>query len=280
MTISVESLGLELSYEAQYQIISLEAMGGADSLRSALTRLPGFFSETSKRLGSLLSAAVGDFWRPKDLNSVAQELAHRPYQELRKKEFPSIPGVKVDYLTYSEALAKDADLCARVSQEVIKPLTSAIALFLSDRDRLASNRPMEEILHISADPYNKQSQATAKLLDPKKHMEVQPYDKLIRRQNDWAFIAKNAGAISQAFDTSDHAAFSFSVERLNDLLSKLMNRVTHQPELYRVSSASLEAISRSAYAAAQAVEFYGLTYKRASAFELAMTRMVEMARSF
>jgi hypothetical protein len=271
--------GLSLSLDAQYRTISIEAQGSTDSLQSALSRLPSFFKDVNDKLSQVFQSSIDAFWKPKDLSWAAGVLQKHNYMDLRETELPALPSLRSDYLTYTRALAKDAELSRTVLRQYIEPLAKAVAVYLGDKDGLRQRHPVETLHHFDLKPFSAQLRVTSRLLDPTRAMAMQPYGRLIRRQNDWSEVLKHIDDISRIFAEADHASFSYSVERVNDLLGKLLRRVTEEPEAYKVSGPTLDVLTKAAYVTATAVEFYGLTYKRAMALEEAMEHLVEAVKA-
>lgn len=277
--IDVTRVPLGLSLDAQYRTIALEAQGGHDSLQSALSRLPAFFKEVSGKLSQVFQSSIDAFWKPKDLSWAAGVLMHHDYMTLRTIEMPALPTLRSDYLTYTAALADDAKLCATILRQYLDPLASAVAYFLANQDHLAQHHPVDELHHFDLKKFDQHLKATGRLLDPKHAEGLKPYGKLIKRQNDWHEILAHVETIGKVFRESDHAAFAYSVERVNELLNKLLRRVSDEPDTYRLSGPTLDVLTKAAYVTATAVEFYGLTYKRAMNLEVAMQSLVEAVKA-
>ena len=271
--------GLSLSLDAQYRTISVEAQGNGESLQSALSRLPSFFKDVNGKLSQVFKLSIDAFWNPKDLSWAAGVLQKHNYMDLREKDLPALPSLRTDYQTYTAALADDAALANTVHRQYIEPLTKAIAGYLGDKDGLVQHHPVDTLHHFDLKAFTRHMQRTARLVDPSRAVPLQPYGKLIKRQNDWIPVLKHIDDITKVFAQADHAAFAYSVERVNDLLGKLLRRVTEEPEAYRVSGPTLDVLTKAAYVTATAVEFYGLTYKRAMALEEAMEKLVEAVKA-
>lgn len=268
-----------LSLEAQYRTISVEAQGNPESVQSALARLPSFFKEVSAKLGDVFKSSIDAFWKPKDLNWAAATLQKHNYMDLRETLMPALPSLRTDYLTYITALDEDAKLASRVLHDYLEPLTKATAIYLGSHDDLGSHHPVETLMHFELKPFDLALKRTGRLLDPVRAEPTQLYGKLIKRQNDWPVILAHFSSLTKIFAQTDHAAFLYSVDRANDLLGKLLQRVSDDPSAYRISGPTLDGLTKAAYVTATAVEFYGLTYKRAMALEEAMERLVETVKN-
>jgi len=271
--------GLSLSLDAQYRTISVEAQGSGESLQSALSRLPSFFKDVNAKLSQAFKNSLDAFWKPKDLAWAAAVLQKHNYMDLRDTPLPALPSLRSDYLTYTAALDEDAKLAGTVLRQYIEPLAKAVAEYLGDKDGLMAHHPVDTLHHYDLKVFSHAMQRTARLLDPVHAEPTQPYGKLIKRQNDWTAVIGHIDHIGHVFAEADHAAFAYSVERVNDLLGKLLRRVTEEPDAYRVSGPTLDVLTKAAYVTATAIEFYGLTYKRAMALEAAMQSLVDAVKA-
>jgi hypothetical protein len=268
----------ELSLEAHYRTISVEANAGEASLQQAITRLPMFFKAAKTRLSEALAYPISAMFPAKNLEWAAHELATIPYQILRTKTFPSVPGVKVDYLAYTEQLAADAKLVDAIEKEYLDPFITYLSGRLNSPDGLRSMKPDTSLNHINLSELNKHAGMMGRLINVKDDAPTKPYDKLIRRQGDWADIVKHSQAINLTFTKSDHDRFTAKADRLNALLGTLIQRLTAEHDAYKVSGPVLKNIIDASYACATAVEFYGLTYRRALVLDQALTQLVDQVK--
>jgi hypothetical protein len=265
--------------QEQFDTISTEAMAGEPSLQQALTRLPGFFKEIGVKLKGALAEPIDNLFRPKNLAWAASQLAGFNYADLRTVEMPAIPGVKVDYLTYTRVLAMHAQYAGTIEAQFLTPLITYLAKKLSNPEALRSMHEQNpELDHIVMTDLNALNRKMVACLDTKHDDSEKPYGKLIKRNQDWHEVAMHAAAINMAFSQSDHVRFEAQVDRLNTLLGTLLSRASQDPMIYKLSGPTITRISGAAYITATAVEFYGLTYRRALVLDHTVNEIVDAVK--
>lgn len=268
----------ELSLEAHYRTISVEANAGEASLQQAITRLPMFFKAAKARLTDALAQPIAAMFPAKNLEWAAHELSKIPYQILRTKDFPAVPGVKADYLSYTEQLAADAKLVEMIEKDYFDPFIVYLSGRLNSPDGLRSMKPDTSLDHINLSELNKHTGMMGRLINVKDDAPAKPYDKLIRRQADWHPIVQHIQAVNLAFTKSDHDRFAAKYDRLNSLLGTLIQRLTAEHDAYKISAPVLKAILDASYTCANSVEFFGLTYRRALVLDQAMTQLIDQVK--
>lgn len=268
----------ELSLESQYETLTLEAMAGDSSLQQALTRLPEFFKAVKKKVADAIEHPIDALFPTKNLEWAASQLIAVPYPHMRTQQVPCVAGIKVDYLTYTERLADDAKLCRRFENEFLDPYVAYLSGKLNNPDGLRSMRPDDSLEHINLKELNVHNTAMNKLLDVHDEKMSKPYGKLIRRNADWPEVIAHSRVIHEAFTQSDHERFKGKFERANVLLGSLIQRLTADQDAYKVSAPVLKAIVDAAYAIATAVEYYGITYRRARALDFALDQLIESVK--
>lgn len=269
---------MNLSLQAQYDTLSVEALAGESSLQKALTRLPAFFKAVGTKLTEAVAQPIQALFVPKDIAWAASELAKTNYADMRAVNLPCVPGVKVDYLTYVAVLDEAAQYAKQLEVLFLDPLITYLAGKLNQPDGLRSLAPDPSLQDLTLTTLNQLNKAIAQVTDSHRDMAYQPYGKLIKRNADWAAVVSHAEAIHQAFVETDHLAFQRKVQRVDELLGLLIQRVTHDHELYKVSGKALTLLAEKAYFTATAVEFYGLTYRRASVLDYQLGQLVEAVR--
>lgn len=268
----------ELSLEAYHRTISIEANAGGASLQQAITRLPMFFKAAKARLTDALSHPIVAMFPAKNLEWAASQLATIPYPMLRTKSFPSVPSMKVDYLSYTDALANDAKLAGELEKAYLEPFIAHLSALVNSPDALRSMKPDTSLDHINLNELNKHTVAMGHLIDVRNDAPVKHYDKLIRRQADWPVIVTHVMAINRAFTQSDHDRFTAKVDRLNALLGTLIQRLTADHDAYKVSGPVLKKLVDASFVCASAIEFYGMTYRRALVLDQAMTQFIDQVK--
>lgn len=268
----------ELSLEAYHRTISIEAKAGGDSLQQAITRLPMFFKAAKSRLTDALSHPIAAMFPAKNLNWAANQLATIPYMVLRTKNFPAVPSMKADYLSYTEALAKDAFLAGEVEKNYIEPFIAHLSALVNSPDALRSMKPDNSLDQVNLNDLNKHTAAMGRLIDVRQDAPSKHYDKLIRRQADWAPIVTHVTDINRAFTQSDHERFTSKVDRMSTLLGTLIQRLSADNDAYKVSAPVLKKLVDASFVCATAVEFYGLTYRRALVLDQALTQLIDQVK--
>lgn len=268
----------ELSLEAYHRTISIEANAGGASLQQAITRLPMFFKAAKLRLTDALSHPIEAMFPAKNLEWAASQLATIPYPILRTKSFPSVPSMKSDYLSYTEALANDARLSAGIEKNYLEPFITHLSALVNSPDALRSMKPDNSLEHINLNDLNKHTVAMGHLIDIRHDEPNKHYDKLIRRQADWATIVTHVTSVNVAFTQSDHDRFAGKVDRLNALLGTLIQRLTADHDAYKVSGPVLKKLVDASFVCASAIEFYGVTYRRALVLDQAMTQLIDQVK--
>jgi hypothetical protein len=265
---------LQLSLEAQVNTITLEAASGESSLQQALTRLPMFLKTTTTKLVDALKHPIDSFFPAKNLTWAAEQLSATPYPQMRGVTVPCVPGIKSDYLAYTNQLADDALFCRAMEQNYLDPLIDYLSRKLNNPNGLRSVQPDDSLNHITMDALNHHNQALGKHLDARDDKNTKPYGKVVKNNASWAQIIANCETIHRAFAAADHDRFKSKVDRANELLGTLIQRLTHDKELYRVSGPVLTAVVNAAYVTATAVEYYGLTYRRGLVLDFAIDQLI------
>jgi hypothetical protein len=270
MKLSMDNVPLDL----QYRNIALEAQAGESSLQQAVTRLPEFLKATTKKLVDALSHPIDALFPAKNLHWAVNQLVAVPYPQMRSVEVPCVPGIKVDYRLYTERLADDAKLCKRMEEDYLDPLIDYIARKLSHPDGLKSAQPDDTLSHISMKDLNAHNNAISKCIDAKHGKVSKPYGQIVKRNADWPEILAHSQTIHLAFSQVDHDRFKAKVDRANNLLATLIQRLTQDRDAYKVSSAVLGKVVEVSYVVATAVEYYGMTYRRALILDNALDQLI------
>lgn len=267
-----------LSLEAHHRTITLEARTGTEaSLQQALTRLPEFFKSARKKLVDAFSHPIDALFPAKNLAWAVAQLNEIPYPQMRSVDVPCVPGINVDYLTYTTRLADDARLCKRFEADYFDPFIDFLSRKLNNPDGLRSLAPDASIDHITMAELNVHNAAMGKLLT-KDDKTSKGYSRVIRRNADWAEVMAHSKTIHEVFTQTDHDRFKAKAERANNLLGTLIQRLTHDHELYKISAPVLKTIVDKGYILAVAAEFYGFTYRRALVLDNALDLMIEAVK--
>jgi len=268
-----------VSLESQYRILTLEARAGNASLQQAVTRLPEFLKATTKKLVEALSHPIDALFPARDLHWAVNQLTAIPYPQMRSVNVPAVPGLRCDYLTYTNQLAADALFSQDVETHYLDPLIDYIARKLAHPDGLKNAQPDDTLSHITLAELTAHNAAIRKCLDLKHDQPSKPYGQLIKRNADWPGILANSQTIHGVFTQSDHDRFKAKVDRTNTLLAMLIQRLTHDHNAYKVSATTLTAVVNASYVSATAVEFYGLTYRRALVLDYALDQLIATVQS-
>ena len=270
---------MNLSLEAQYRTISVEAKAGPASLQQALTRLPGFMKETTKRLVEALSHPIDALFPARNLHWAVEQLVAVPYPQMRSVIVPCIPGIRVDYLTYTDRLADDAKFCSQFEAMYLDPLIDYLARKLNNPDGLRSVQPDDALDHMSLKEFNAHNAAMGKVLDLHNDKAQKPYGQLIRRNADWPEILAHSQTIHAVFTQADHDRFKTKFDRAKNLLDTLIQRLTHGgPDAYKISAPVFTKVVDATYVVAHAVELYGLTYRRALVLDFALDQLIDSVK--
>lgn len=268
----------ELSLEAYHRTISIEANAGGNSLQQAITRLPLFFKAAKLRLSDALSQPIAAMFPAKNLEWAVGQLSTIPYPIVRTKNFPCVPSMKVDYLTYTEALASDAVLAGNLEKTYLDPFINHLSALVNSPDSLRSMKPDDSLSHINLTDLNKHTATMSRLIDVRQDAPNKHYDKLIRRQADWPEILSRVATVNRAFTQSDHDRFTGKVDRMSALLGTLIQRLSMDQDAYKVSAPVLKTLVDASFVCATAVEFYGMTYRRALVLDQAMTQLIDLVK--
>jgi hypothetical protein len=268
----------ELSLESQYETLTLEAMAGESSLQQALTRLPEFFKAAKKKVADAFQHPIDALFPAKNLEWAAGQLIATPYPHMRNQQVPCVAGIKTDYLTYTERLADDAKFCRRLEAEYLDPFIAYLSAKLNNPDGLRSVRPDNSLDHITIKDLNVHNTAMSKLVDTHDEKMSKPYGKLIRRNADWPEVIAHSKVIHEAFTEGDHERFKGKIERANTLLASLIQRLTADQDAYKISAPVLKTVVDVAYVIANAVEYYGVTYRRALVLDYALDQLIESVK--
>lgn len=266
-----------LSLHAQYRTISLETQAGEASLQKALTRLPSFLKAVTDSLVKSVTNPYDVLFRAKDLSWAAERLAEMPYAQLRAEAFPAITDAKVDHLTYLKVLHENILLANEIEAKYIAPLVTFLSKKLGNPDSLRTASPDPLLEHIKLEPIKAATRAISHVLGDKAEA-TRPYGQLIKRNADWQEILPLAKAVHDGFGKADHENFTGQFERCNELLGTLIGRLTASENHYAVSAVTLGRITDAAYIVATAVEFYGMTYRRATALDTVWDRTIEATK--
>lgn len=267
-----------MSLEAQYEVISLEASGGADAVRQAITRLPSFFVSLTARLGQALSAPIDAFFPKHNLEWAAAQCLAVPYHVMRARTMPAVPGLKVDYLTYTNALAQNAALSATVEERMLTPVINYLSQALNNPDQFRNMRPDNQLDGISVTKLNQASKAISRMTEVTSNPATALYGTLIRRNADWQQIIENSQNIHLVFTSADHVRLMSTVERLNTLISTLIQRLNGDQDAYKVAGPVLKKIIDLTYNCGIGVEFFGLTYRRTLVYDNAIERFIAVMK--
>lgn len=274
---------MKLPLSHQSTTIALEAVSGEVALQSALTRLPAFFAEVSRLFTGIISTPIDALFHRNDLQWAATELQKLPYVDLRQEKVPAPPGLTTDYLSYLGSLSKAADQAGRVLEDYVLPLTNIIAVRLANPSVLASHSP-DPVLEKLTKSSTKEITRWIKELHGQTQSQpttiTMPYGKLVRRQADWPAIVKHATHIHDQFAKDDASRFKAAVDRLNDLMGTLIQRLAHDKDAYRVAGPALKDLAEASYIVAAYVEFYGLVYRRAVVLDHAIDQLILAVRKF
>lgn len=271
---------MNLTMQAQSRVIALEAHAGEASLKQAVSRLPAFFKNVTHVLKEAFQHPIDALFHGRDLTWASDELKLRPYASMRKMTFSCVPGMKTDYVAYTAELAKDAMFCASVYTDIVQPLITYMARKLSNPEALHSHAPDTILPPGVLKTLDSLNSGYNKVFDAHHDKDQMVYGKMVRRQQDWDTIIANAKSVHRVFTQEDHAQVMGGVERLKALMETFIQRVSHDPELYKLSGPVVSQVTESAYVAATAVEFYGLTYRRALVLETYLDALVNEVKTY
>lgn len=247
------------SMSLQLQMISLEATSGESALKSAIARLPQYFATVKSFFSDHIGVPLTSIFTRKDLTWFAQKAAKLNYAQIRTLPVPVPPGLKVDYVKYTQALVNAASHAVHVRTAVLAPFIQWLADNLANPANLASKAPATALDTAAS---RKLQQHASKLMescfDGLRPVATQPLEKVIHRMADWSMVTDGALQLQATFAKDDHVQIAAEVRRCSDLIDQLILRIKEDPATYHTSGQTIAALTKAAYNVAQEVEFYGL----------------------
>jgi hypothetical protein len=252
-------------------VITLESNSGAAALESAVNRLPDFFSTVRSAYAEYLAKPLTSLLVKRDIKWISDKVVKKPYTDLRSLECFTPPGLKVDYLTYGHALNDGAKAMNKLKGDVLMPFNAWLGVKLGNPQSLTSlttNLGIKDYEPHNTDKLEKAIQACFHTTG--RHEVTASYGDVVKRNADWAELGKVCDQLETTFNDTTHQEILDLVNRTTAQMDRLMQRMAEEPENYKISPATLQALATVSYDIGRELEFYGLLRQRISEFSKAV----------
>lgn len=252
-------------------VIALESISGAAALESAVNRLPDFFATVRTAYAEYLSKPLSALLVKRDLAWISDRVTKRSYTDLRPLECFTPPGLKVDYLTYAHALNEGAKAMKKLKTDVLAPYNAWLGTKLGNPQSLTSlttNLGITDYTPHNTEKLEKAIQACFHTTG--RHEVTAPYGDVVKRNADWNELGKVVDQLDTAFNEVSHQEIIDLVNRTTAQMDRLMQRMAEDPDSYKLSPATLQALAAVSYDIGRELEFYGLLRHRIGEFSKAV----------
>lgn len=260
-------------------VISLEAQSG--QLSEAVGRLPDFFSGLKTAFTKYLAQPLSSFFSRHDITWFSREVQKVQYVGLREVEVFTPAGLKVDFLTYAQVLTGATKSALTLKQDVLIPFTKWLGAKLGSPTSLnALTGNLAIAGYHPHDTEKLQKQISDCFVSSGKLEVVAPYAAAIKRNGDWAPLSKDVAELLSAFSDAHHKEIVGLVNEATGLMDTLLRRIQEEPDVYKLSPATLQALATIAYQIGCEIEFYGLLRHRVDEFGKALDDSINKLETF
>lgn len=250
-----ENVSLE-SLRIQSEMISLESFNPSQAFKALTDRIPGYVNAVKTFFGNILDPVHAPVALVDGVAS-AKALQSLKYMDIRSNEVFVPTGLKVTYLQYLTALKDAEQVAEKLISETLSPLSMFLALALSEPARLQSLRGMS-IPNFRIHDIDKPKQAISNCFDRNGTVARVPLGQALARLTDWPEVVKEINELNTRFNRTSRQEVLRLVNEVTELLDRLVDRSTQEPDTYALSGANLGLLSKLCYNVAREIEFYSL----------------------
>lgn len=255
ISLQSENVSLE-SLRVQSEMISLESFNPSQAFSALTDRIPGYVSAVKTFFTNILDPVHAPIALVDGVSS-AKALQNMKYMDIRAYQVFVPTGLRSTYLQYLTAL-KAAELVAeKLIPETLNPLSVFLSLALSEPDRLQSLRGMS-IPNFRIHDIDRPKQAIGNCFDRNGTVARVPLGQALSRLSDWPEVVHEINELNTRFNRTSRQDVLRLVGEVTELLDRLVDRVTTEPETYKLSGANLDLMSKLCYNVAREIEFYSL----------------------
>jgi len=251
---SLEQLQLE------NEIISMEAFAGMASLKQAISRLPNFFTSAKNLISNKISAFFKtrkQLFSYSDLCKTAAKVEQKSYADLQDVRVYVPEGLNADLLSYTRALKKVGETVILIETDVLKPYETYLAQIVGDPARLSAvsgKLDIQQMRRLDLTASEKQIQSM--FVASGQRTPFVKYSQAIHRNGDIKLLAEELDSLERLFGEDSHKRLMAHSERLNVLLSDLVNMIELNET--KISPNYVKSLGDTTYHVARLLEQYGL----------------------
>lgn len=241
----------------EYQIISLEARGGRDSLDLFHERLPKFIANVKDFLSSTLGRLAP---RPDlvKLSPMQKALEQVGYSRATSLKVYTPTGLDVTYVEYLDALEQSQDAIDSLEKGLLLPFSKWISLLLSEPKELSSLRPNNIPKGVTFSDIDGIKRRIGECFDNRKGKSEQSFGDVFSRLKDVELTERKTNGIIERLAKVNRRDLASQVEALSSLISKLVRRIEEEEEGYSLSNQTIQQLSNLVYQVAVEVEHYSV----------------------
>lgn len=243
----------------QRDTLALEAFSFSD-LQAAVRRVFPSMVKTLKGTFGLLPNSAPAIKFTSDQRGFIKTLEGTNYLDLVDMPWTAPEGLKVDYLTYQDALDAAVNHSVEVIDKVLTPFATYLGKLIS-----ASDRKFDTV-GIFQDMAKREEQRQAVVAAIEKcfdntEKEITAYGKIVKRNADWDQIFKNLNYESTTMNRLDRRVINNKIAELVELCETVIKKV-ERGELEGVSPETVKSLGDGVYQAAKELEFFAATHYR------------------
>lgn len=241
------------------EAISLEAFNGIEGLKTALTKIPEFFSKVTGFITNKFTREDKETLRIYDKTLIKKFNNNVNYVAYSKMNVYKSVGQKVKTLELVNVLNETFNnvILPAVSVELLNA-EKALAMYASDPYELKSVRQQNIVSKHLEDNYNKHLKLLTNCFDIKDRSSTELFGNLYDRMLDFDETVKLLNVVNKrTYDIKIDDVLNTS-ERINASVSSLINSIENKNSIVTVSPESIKTLTSTCYLIAALLEFYSV----------------------
>lgn len=265
------------SLRIQRDLISLEARNPVSALKALTGRLPNFVASIKD---FVLGTLGGEEAKVSLVNTSRLERKFRTYHYADASALAVYvpPGLNVTYLEYLKALELSQDIVDGLMRETLEPFNQWLAKLLTNPEGLSTIRATVRIPGFKEHDLNRAKKEISKCFSKNNTTVKRTYGDVIERHSDLPLVSEGLNKLNERLGKIRRKDLIKKVTEITQSLDLLLERTKQDPETYKVSGATMSAISKLAYTVGEEVEFYSVYSFQLQALTQAVEDSIERLR--
>ena len=245
------------SLEVQRNLISLESQHASSMFETVTQFFPRLIDGVKTFANGIFDPTKPVTFQLVDSKVVERKLLATNYVQLSAITVFTPAGLSVSYLDYLESLGPAVDIVGKIQDEVLSPFTTWVSVLLTNPETLLSLKSNVNIPGVEWYNLEAVQKSFAKCFNKDSKTEM-TYGKAFKRNLDYGTAMAKVNDLAAKMARVDRTQLIKSMEELVTLLEKLIDNTRKEPERYRISGPTMNALSELVYRIALHLEFYSI----------------------